>query len=138
MAVLNRLREVAVDRRNNRSDQVLFGTMLALSGFGLLMIYSATRSAGSISMERQMIFVAAGLTIYLIASNIDYREYKGIIPWVSVVVLIALIGVFLFEPVNGARRWIPLGFFKLQPAEFAKVVAELGAYWLELNRLPPG
>jgi len=122
MAVLNRLREVAVDRRNNRSDQVLFGTMLALSGFGLLMIYSATRSAGSISMERQMIFVAAGLTIYLIASNIDYREYKGIIPWVSVVVLIALIGVFLFEPVNGARRWIPLGFFKLQPAEFAKVV----------------
>jgi len=122
MAVLNRLREVAVDRRNNRSDQVLFGTMLALSGFGLLMIYSATRSAGSISMERQMIFVAAGLTIYVIASNIDYREYKGIIPWVSVVVLIALIGVFLFEPVNGARRWIPLGFFKLQPAEFAKVV----------------
>jgi rod shape determining protein RodA len=122
MAVLNRLREVAVDRRNNRSDQVLFGTMLALSGFGLLMIYSATRSAGSISMERQMIFVAAGLTIYVIASNIDYREYKGIVPWVSVVVLIALIGVFLFEPVNGARRWIPLGFFKLQPAEFAKVV----------------
>jgi rod shape determining protein RodA len=113
---------VAVDRRNNRSDQVLFGTMLALSGFGLLMIYSATRSAGSISMERQMIFVAAGLTIYVIASNIDYREYKGIVPWVSVVVLIALIGVFLFEPVNGARRWIPLGFFKLQPAEFAKVV----------------
>jgi rod shape determining protein RodA len=121
MAVLNRLRDIAVDRRNNRSDQVLFGTMLALSGFGLLMIYSATRSAGSVSMERQMIFVAAGLTIYLIASNIDYREYKGVIPWISVGILIALIGVFLFEPVNGARRWIPLGFFKLQPAEFAKV-----------------
>lgn len=122
MTVLNRLRDIAVDRRNNRSDQVLFGTMLALSGFGLLMIYSATRSAGSVSMERQMIFVAAGLTIYVIASNIDYREYRGIIPWISVVVLIALFAVFLFEPVNGARRWIPLGFFKLQPAEFAKVV----------------
>ncbi|HLF43196.1 MAG TPA: rod shape-determining protein RodA [Acidimicrobiia bacterium] len=122
MAVLNRLREVAVDRRNNRSDQVLFGTMLALSGFGLLMIYSATRSAGSVSMERQMIFVAAGLTIYLISSNIDYREYKAIIPWVSLAVLIALIAVFLTEPVKGARRWIDFGFFKLQPAEFAKVV----------------
>ncbi len=121
MTVLNRLRDIAVDRRNNRSDQVLFGTMLALSGFGLLMIYSATRSSGSVSMERQMIFVAAGLTIYLISSNIDYREYKGVIPWISLGLLIALIGVFLFEPVNGARRWIPLGFFKLQPAEFAKV-----------------
>ncbi|HET7846092.1 MAG TPA: FtsW/RodA/SpoVE family cell cycle protein, partial [Acidimicrobiia bacterium] len=122
MAVLSRLREVAVDRRNNRSDQVLFGTMLALSGFGLLMIYSATRSAGSVSMERQMIFVAAGLTIYLIVSNIDYREYKAIVPWISVVILIALIAVYAFPPVNGARRWIPLGFFKLQPAEFAKLV----------------
>ncbi|HEY6628287.1 MAG TPA: rod shape-determining protein RodA [Acidimicrobiia bacterium] len=121
MTVLNRLRDIAVDRRNNRSDQVLFGTMLALSGFGLLMIYSATRSAGSVSMERQMIFVAAGLTIYLISSNIDYREYKGVIPWISVGLLIALTAVYLFEPVNGARRWIPLGFFKLQPAEFAKV-----------------
>ncbi len=43
MAVLSRLREVAVVRRNNKPDRILFGTMLALSGFGLLMIYSATR-----------------------------------------------------------------------------------------------
>jgi rod shape determining protein RodA len=76
-------------------------------------------------MERQMIFVAAGLTIYVIVSNIDYREYRGLIPWISLAVLIGLVAVFLFEPVNGARRWIPLGFFKLQPAEFAKVVVIL-------------
>jgi cell division protein FtsW (lipid II flippase) len=82
MTLLNRLREVDVDRRNNRSDQVLFGTMLALSGFGLLMIYSATRSAGSVSMERQMIFVAAGLTIYLIASHRDFRGYRPACPWI--------------------------------------------------------
>jgi rod shape determining protein RodA len=99
--------------------------MLALSGFGLLMIYSATSSTGSIGMERQMIFVAAGLTVYAIVSNIDYREYRNLIPMISIAVLIALFAVFLFEPVNGARRWIPLGFFKLQPAEFAKVAVIL-------------
>ncbi len=125
MTLLNRLREVAVDRRNNRSDHILFGTMLALSGFGLLMIYSATRSAGYAGMERQMIFVAAGLTIYVIVSNIDYREYRGIIPWLSLAVLVGLGAVFLFDPVNGAQRWVPLGFFKLQPAEFAKVAVIL-------------
>jgi rod shape determining protein RodA len=125
MTLLNRLRDVAVDRRNNRSDHILFGTMLAISGLGLLMIYSATRSAGSAGVERQMIFVAAGLTIYVIVSNIDYREYRGMIPWLSLAVLIGLVAVFLFEPVNGAQRWIPLGFFKLQPAEFAKVVVIL-------------
>lgn len=121
MAVLQRVREVAVDRRDNRSDWLLIGTMLVLSGFGLLMIYSATRSGGSFSMERQMIFVAAGLTFYLIASHIDYREYRNIVPWIAIVTIVSLMGVFLFDPVNGAQRWIPLGFFKLQPAEFAKV-----------------
>lgn len=125
MAVISRLREVAVDRRRNKSDRILFGTMLALSGFGLLMIYSATASTGSVGMERQMIFVAAGLTMYLIVSNIDYREYRNLIPMLSIAVLIALFAVYLFEPVNGAQRWIPLGFFKLQPAEFAKVVVIL-------------
>lgn len=127
MTVLTRIREVAVVRRGNRSDRILFGTMLALSGLGLLMIYSATRNTGTFSMERQMIFVAAGLIIYLVSSNIDYREYRGIIPMVSVVVLLLLSAVFLFEPVSDsgvgqAQRWIPLGFFNLQPSEFAKVV----------------
>ncbi|MDH3190195.1 MAG: rod shape-determining protein RodA [Acidimicrobiia bacterium] len=122
MAVLNRIREVTVVRRGNTTDKILVSTMLALSGFGLLMIYSATKNNGSFSMERQMIFVAAGLIIFFLVSNIDYREYRTWVPIAAVVTLVALVLVFLFEPVNGAQRWIPLGFFKLQPAEFAKVV----------------
>ena len=122
MTLLTRIREVSVVRRNNSSDRILLVTMLALSGFGLLMIYSATRNSGTFSMERQMIFVVAGLIIYLITSNIDYREYRGIVPVAAIVTGLLLLAVFLFEPVNGARRWIPLGAFKLQPGEFAKVV----------------
>jgi rod shape determining protein RodA len=131
MTVLSRIREVAVVRRGNKSDRILFGTVLALSGLGLLMIYSATRSGGTFSMERQMIFVAAGLIIYMVFSNIDYREYRGIIPMIAVVILILLFAVFLFEPVSDAgvgraQRWIPLGgFFALQPSEFAKVAVIL-------------
>ena len=83
MTVLARMREVAVHRRNNRSDWILLGTIVALSAFGLLMIYSATRSSGTFSMERQMVFVAAGLIIFMLASNIDYREFRGIVPFVS-------------------------------------------------------
>jgi rod shape determining protein RodA len=125
MAVLSRLREVAVDRGRNKSDRILFGTMVALSAFGLLMVYSATSSTGFAGMERQMIFVAAGLTIYAVISNIDYRELKNLIPIVSGVIILGLLAVFLFEPINGAQRWIPLGFFALQPAEFAKVAVIL-------------
>jgi rod shape determining protein RodA len=120
-AVLSRLREVAVVRRNNRTDWILVGTMLLLSGFGLLMIYSATRDSGTFSMERQMIFVTAGLLIFAVTSNIDYREYRGIVPVVSAVILVLLVAVFFFEPINEVNRWIPLKFFNLQPAEFAKI-----------------
>ena len=122
MTVRTRLREVAVVRRGNRSDRILLGTMLALSGFGLLMIFSATRNSGTFSMERQMIFVAAGLIIYMLSSNIDYREYRVLAPVLSIVTLLLLLAVFLFDPVNNVNRWIPLGFFNFQPAEFAKVV----------------
>lgn len=122
MTVLTRLREVAVVRRDNHSDRILLWTMLALSAFGLLMIFSATRNSGTFSMERQMIFVAAGLIIYMVTSNIDYREYRVIAPLVSGITLVLLVGVFLFDPVNNVNRWIPLGFFNFQPAEFAKVV----------------
>ncbi|MCI0542876.1 MAG: rod shape-determining protein RodA, partial [Actinobacteria bacterium] len=101
-----------------------------LSALGLLMIYSATRSTGTFSMERQMIFVAAGLIVYAVFTNIDYREYRGIIPMIAAVIMILLLVVFLFEPVSDsgvgrAQRWIPLGFFNLQPSEFAKVAVIL-------------
>lgn len=120
-AVLTRLREVAVVRRNNRTDWILVAVMLLLSAFGLLMIYSATQNLGTFSMERQMIFVAAGLIIFAVLSNIDYREYRSIVPAVGIVLMILLVAVFFFPEINGTNRWIPLGFFNLQPAEFAKV-----------------
>lgn len=121
MTLLTRVREVAIVRRDNRSDWVLFIVVLGLSALGLMMIYSATRNSGTFSMERQMIFVAAGLIIYLVTSHIDYREYRGIVVGASVVTLALLVAVFFFE-INNVNRWIPLGFFNLQPAEFAKIV----------------
>lgn len=125
MTVRSRIREVSVVRRGNRTDWILLGAFLALSAIGLVMILSATRNTGTFSMERQMIFVAAGLIIYLIFSNIDYREYRGMMPMIAGGIMLLLVAVFLFPPVNDVNRWIPLGFFNLQPAEFAKVAVIL-------------
>lgn len=121
-AVLNRIREVAVVRRNNRTDWILFGAMFALSAIGLLMIYSATVLGGTFSMERQMIFVAAGLIIFMVISNIDYREYRSMIPAASMVMMALLLLVLFLPEKENVHRWIDLGFFNLQPAEFAKVI----------------
>lgn len=127
MATLVRAaREAVSERRQNRPDWVLFATMVILAVFGLLMIYSATRgSAGSVSMERQMIFVAAGIVLYLVASMIDYREYRAVTPYLYGLTILALVAVFFFPERQGARRWIDLPLFDLQPAEVAKVVVVL-------------
>ncbi len=117
--------EAVTDRRRNRPDWILFGTMVVLSLFGLLMIYSATKSTGVSSMERQMISVAAGFVVFLLTSFIDYREYRHLIPYLYGLILLALVGVFFFPETNGAHRWIAFPFFDFQPAEFAKVIVVL-------------
>lgn len=117
------------DRRGNRPDSILLSMVLLLSGFGLLMIYSATRfgleRAEQIptgTMERQMIFVTAGMIAIGIFSFIDYREYRNFLPLIYGAIILLLIAVFLFPEVKGAQRRIPLPLFDLQPAEFAKPV----------------
>jgi rod shape determining protein RodA len=124
--------EAISDRRRNTPDRLLFITTLALSMLGLLMIYSATRVGlerdnlpASFSMERQMIFVAAGLILFVGLSFLDYREL-GQLAHVIYVAMIALLGlVFLFPAVKGAQRWFDLGYFQLQPSEFSKTACVL-------------
>ena len=115
------------ERRRNTPDRVLFITTLALSMLGLLMIYSATRVGlernnlpASFSMERQMIFVAAGLILFVALSFVDYRELGQLahIIYLGMIALLALL--FLFPAVKGAQRWFDLGHFQLQPSEFSK------------------
>lgn len=127
MATLVRAaREAVSERRQNRPDWILFATMVMLAVFGLVMIYSTTRSSGgSVSMERQMIFVAAGIVVFLVVSFIDYREYRAITPYAYGAVIVMLVAVFFFPERQGAQRWIALPFFDLQPAEIAKVVVVL-------------
>ncbi|MGH8928574.1 MAG: rod shape-determining protein RodA [Acidimicrobiia bacterium] len=120
------------DRRRNTPDRVLFITTVALSLLGLLMIYSATRVGlernnlpASFSMERQMIFVAAGLILFVALSFIDYRELGNIahLIYLGMIALLAL--VFLFPAVKGAQRWFDFGAFQLQPSEFSKTACVL-------------
>ena len=129
MATISPTMPAVSDRKGNRPDSMLIALMLLLSGFGLLMIYSATRfnlaRAQEIptgTMERQMIFVTAGMIVLAVFSWIDYREYRNFLPLIYGGIIVLLLAVFLFPEVNGAQRWIPLPLFNLQPAEFAKPI----------------
>lgn len=116
------------DRRANRPDILLLAMVVVLSAFGLVMIYSATRFAlertenlPTFTVERQAIFVTAGLIALYLASLLDYRELANVLPILYGATLLLLAAVFFFDPVKGAQRWIPFQWFNIQPAEFAKV-----------------
>jgi rod shape determining protein RodA len=119
-------------------DLSLTAAILLLSSFGLLMIYSATRSrldeAGidpQYYLNRQAMFVAIGLGVMAVASIIDYRVFRDFAPiiYAGTVGLLGLVLVLGAEH-KGQQASFDIGPFQLQPSEFAKValVVCLAAY----------
>ncbi len=87
-------------------------------------------------LERQAIYAAIGVLLALVLSRIDYsrlREYK----WGLFALMIGLnLVVYGMPPVQGARRWIPLGFMQFQSSEFGKllIIVALAAFAVDRSR----
>lgn len=109
-------------------DILLIVSYLALSGLGLVMIYSASAprllaegESPTALVRRQMIFAAVGIGAFVLTSLIEHRTLKMLAPIAYVGSLISLIVVLFMPVVSGANRWIELGFLQFQPSELAKV-----------------
>ena len=106
-------------------DWLLIGAILAICGIGLVMIYSATGGAGRIYWT-QVYALGLGLVAMAAAVMIDYRSLADKSHWIYLGMLILLAAVLFIGSVRGgSRRWIDLGFFNLQPSEFAKAALAL-------------
>ncbi len=103
--------------RDYRFNLVL--SVFALSVIGVL----AVGSAKAVNQPKQMMGVAIGLIIMTITSLIDYvwiTDFYWLIYLFSVVILGAVL--VIGDNVNGATRWIDLGFTTFQPSELAKIL----------------
>jgi cell division protein FtsW len=115
----------------------------ALAALGLLMVYSASfplaLGGESGDAPRYLRKQATALIFGLIGFAFCYRlNMKTVRRWVFPLALLSLafLGfVLLFgEEVNGAKRWLNLGYFKFQPSELAKLaVVAACAAWLAEN-----
>lgn len=122
---------LGVPERFMRPRVILIAAVAILVAFGLLMVYSASSvtalsSTGDAAyyLKRQLMFVAAGTAVAVFLAVVDYRMWTGrfLLPiWVVTVALLGLVIVAGTDNDMGATRWIDLGFFDLQPSEFAKI-----------------
>jgi rod shape determining protein RodA len=123
-------------------DWALVAAIFALCAIGVVMIYSTTSDptrAASHLWATQLYAIGLGVIAMLFTMSIDYRAFTDKSHLIYSGLIVVLVYVMFFGTVQmGARRWIPLKVFNLQPSEFAKVgVALVLAKFYGENRGAP-
>jgi cell division protein FtsW len=118
---------------------------LGLVAFGLVMVYSASSARALLSsdapsyyLERQAVYALMGLVALVVLSRIDFHRLRLATDTLLATTFILLVAVLAIgTAVNGARRWLPLGFIDFQPSELAKLVLALWTAALLARRPAP-
>ena len=111
-------------------DKVLFTVIVALTVFGLVMVYSASTAVArdrglgiNPFLVKQGIAAGLGLMLMGITMHLDYQQLRrrlviyGLLGGVLLLLLLVLFGPTL----NNSHRWFVFGGFSFQPSELAKL-----------------
>jgi|LSQX01.2.fsa_nt_gb cell division protein FtsW len=112
------------------ADKKLLMILLILVLFGLVMVTSTAsytiirRGQESVMgfMGKQMLLAGLGFLAMFFMASLDYHrlDWKLLLALVPMVLILNILPRLIGTPVNGAYRWIDLGFTTLQPSEIAK------------------
>src|SRR5438067_1529704 len=111
-------------------DRWLFTATVGLALFGVVMVYSASAMIAQqenhsqfLYLGKQALWTSIGFAAMFVAMRFDYQQLNGrwIVYGLLALTVLLLVAVFGFSPVNGARRWIKLRGFSIQPSEIAKL-----------------
>ena len=104
---------------------------IAITVLGLCGLVRADELYGRTQLvEKQMIWFFIALLTMLAVMLVPYRLLSQLSPWLFVLSLVMLAFTLFMPPINGSRRWIPLGLFDFQASEPARLayIMALAAY----------
>lgn len=138
LGVLALIAHGAVRLRAPYADPLLLPIGVLLNGLGLVLIYRLDlETPGDRAAPTQLVWSTVGVTLFIVVV-LMLRDHRVLQRYAYVCVAAALVLLtlpILFPSVNGARIWIRIAGFSIQPGEFAKVLlAVFFAAYLATNR----
>lgn len=108
-------------------DYFLLFAVLILIFIGILFIYSSGFDQYGMMQSkeytRQILFAVTGLILLVAMVIIDYRKFKQWSPFMYLGLLLILIYTLIAgKEVKGAKSWLGIGDFGVQPSEFGKII----------------
>ena len=120
-------------------DQPLLLGIAALAGAGLIFAGAAGTAVDGDdpfrSVYRHALFLTAATAGFFITAMMSPKGARRLaaLAWVGALILLAIVPFTDYAP-NGAKRWIPIGSFTLQPSEFIKPAILVLAAWALAQR----
>src|SRR3989338_3811572 len=122
--------KIVTSVKNKRNSFLLFFLPIILTTIGLFFIFDASsitafRTLGDsfYFLKLQLIWMGIGIIAMIFFSLFDYRKlyylaFPGLVITIILLIIVLIPGVG--SRISGARRWIDLGVFSIQPTEIAK------------------
>ncbi len=119
-------------------DWILLAIVGAISGLGVLEIYSSTHASAMAGMQwKQLMWIAVGIAGMFLISRVDYHSLMDQAPALYLVGIAGLLVVLVLGYSRlGAKRWISLGgLVNLQVSEIMKliIIIVLARYFAEVH-----
>ena len=119
-------------------DRVMWLAIVVLMCFGMMMVVTASPAIAErigvnsfYFVKRQAIFLTLGMMVMMGVSLLPVAGIRrlGVMGFVGCLLLMVIVLV-IGEDINGAKRWLSVAGFSLQPSEFGKPFFALVTAWL--------
>ncbi len=110
-------------------DGPLLAITATLMVFGLATVYSATYDSNNRALSQLFNMFVGLAAMWGVAQLPPQKLMRFAVPLYTLGVVLLILVYIVGVKVNGARRWLPLGFMRIQPSEILKIAMPLMLAW---------